>query len=126
MTSLKKHIVYTFLAIFVVTAFVGLSGVIGWVEIKPDTVKWVFALLIAQSATVIVTIIKAPEYFSEPEAIAQAKEEYLTKIEELQKQLTQSIKDRENMVAFFGSKILPDDPRHPLYNLLHNNNNPNP
>jgi hypothetical protein len=34
MTSLKKHIVYTFLAIFVVTAFVGLSGVIGWVEIN--------------------------------------------------------------------------------------------
>lgn len=108
MTSLKKHIVYTFLAIFVLTAVAGLSGVVGWVAVKLEVISWVFGLLIAQCATVIVAIIKAPEYFSEPEAIMKLKEEHLKEIEEFQTKLTKSIQDRENMIAYMASKIWPD------------------
>ena len=120
MTSLKKHIVYTFLAIFVLTAIAGLSGVVGWIDIKVEVIRWVFGLLIAQCATVIVAIIKAPEYFSEPEAITKFKEQQLKEIEELQNKLTKSLQDRENMIAYIGTKIMPDDPKHPFYEWLQN------
>ena len=93
MTNLKKHIVYTFLAVFVCSAITGLSGLIGWFDIEGEGVRWLFGLLIAQCATVIVAIIKAPEYFTEPEAIIKLKNEQAEAIEEIQVQLQQSIKD---------------------------------
>ena len=114
MTSLKKDIVYTFLAVFVVAAIVGLSGLIGWFDIEKEGVRWLFGLLIAQCATVIVAIIKAPEYFAEPEAIIKLTEEHQKEISELHRQLEQSIKDRENAMLYISSKILPDDPTHPF------------
>jgi hypothetical protein len=109
MITLKKHIVYTFLFIFVLTAVAGLSGIVGWVVIKPEVIKWVFGLLLAQCATVIVAIIKAPEYFSDPETITKLRETHLKEIEELQGKLTKSVQDRENMIAYMASKLYPDN-----------------
>ena len=107
MTELKKHIVYTFLVVFVMAAITGLSGLVGWFDIESEGVRWLFGLLIAQCATVIVAIIKAPEYFAEPDAVNQLKEKHLSDVAALQDELAKSSKDRES--TFMWARISADN-----------------
>ncbi|MGJ8678300.1 MAG: hypothetical protein ACSHX0_12330 [Akkermansiaceae bacterium] len=122
MTRLKKHIVYTFLAVFVFSAITGLSGLIGLFDIQNEGVRWLFGLLIAQCATVIVAIIKAPEYFTEPEAITKLQEEHFSVVAALQDELARCLKDRESTMSWVGTKIMPDDSAHPLYEWIKQRN----
>lgn len=122
MTRLKHHIVYTFLGVFLFAAATGLSGLIGWSNIESEGLRWLFGLLIAQCVAVIVATIKAPEYFAEPEAILKIKEEHAQVIADMQLKLNESLKDRENMVAWVGTKIMPDDPSHPYYEWIKHRN----
>jgi len=66
MTQLKKHIAYTFLAVFVCTAIIGIFGAIGVISIPATPLVTIFAFLAAQCITVIAAIIKAPNYFDDP------------------------------------------------------------
>jgi hypothetical protein len=115
MISLKKHIVYTLLFCYVCTMAAGLSILVGYSKVSDPTVIGIFTAFVAQTAAIIVAIIKAPEYFAEPEAISKLKKEHIAAISDLQTQLAKSMKDREDMIGFIGTKIMPDDPKHPLY-----------
>jgi len=74
MTQLKKHIAYTFLAVFVCTAIIGIFGAIGVISIPATPLVTIFAFLAAQCITVIAAIIKAPNYFDDPLVVTELKE----------------------------------------------------
>jgi len=122
MISLKKHIVYTLLFCYVCTMAAGLSILVGYSKVSDPTVIGIFTAFVAQTAAIIVAIIKAPEYFAEPEAVAKLQKEHAEAIAALQAQLAESLKDRENMISYIGTKIMPNDPRHPFYTWLEERN----
>src|SRR5438067_13601797 len=82
MTSLKKHIAYTFLAAFAVTAATAILGATGVVPIPQTGLIGIFTLVVTQCITVITALIKAPNYFDDPPAVAQARQEHAKDIEE--------------------------------------------
>ena len=118
MTLLKKHIVYVLLLCYAATVATGLYLVASGIKIEGSTILGIFSAIVAQTAAIIVAFIKAPEYFSEPEAIPKLQKEHADVVAGLNLQLQNSIKDRENMVAYIGTKIMPNDPKHPLYGWL--------
>ncbi|MCU0795519.1 MAG: hypothetical protein MUF31_06235 [Akkermansiaceae bacterium] len=122
MTSLKKHIVYTLLSCYTLTTISGICVLLGVFKVSDPAVIGIFAAAIAQTAAIIVAFIKAPEYFKEPEAIAKLKEEHLKAIAEIQGQLDKCLKDRENTLIWVGTKIMPDDSSHPLYEWIKQRN----
>jgi hypothetical protein len=115
MTSLKKHIVYTLLSCYVLTTLSGICVLVGAFKVSNPAVIGIFAAAIAQTAAIIVAFIKAPEYFKEPEAITKLQEEHFSVVAALQDELARCLKDRENMLTWVGTKIMPDDSAHPLY-----------
>lgn len=73
-----KHIfAYTFLVIYAVTAGSGMLMLVGKIPVAASSViTGVFGFLIAQTATLLVAIIKAPNYFDDPKAVEKLKEEH--------------------------------------------------
>jgi hypothetical protein len=118
MTALKKHIVYTLLGCYTLTTISGICVLLGAFKVSDPAVIGIFAAAIAQTAAIIVAFIKAPEYFKEPEAVTKLQDEHFKVVAEMQGQLDKCLKDRENMVAFISTKIMPDDPKHPFYGWL--------
>ena len=122
MTSLKKHIVYTLLGCYTLTTISGICVLLGAFKVSDPAVIGIFAAAIAQTAAIIVAFIKAPEYFKEPEAITKLQEEHFEVVAELQGQLEKCLKDRENTIAWVGTKIMPDDSAHPFYEWIKQRN----
>ena len=116
MTSLKKHIVYVLLASYVALTISGICLLFGFAKGVESTgsVIGIFATFITQTAAIIVAIVKSQEYFSDPEEVKKLEADYQQSITNLQSQLQTSLKDRENMIAYVATKILPDDPRQPF------------
>ena len=85
MTSLKKHIAYTFLVLLVASVATGIMGATGIVPIQQAGLIGLFSLSITQSVAVIIAIIKAPNYFDDPPAVAKLKQEHLNAMSHLQK-----------------------------------------
>ena len=83
MTQLKKHIAYTFLAVFVCTAIIGIFGAIGVISIPATPLVTIFAFLAAQCITVIAAIIKAPNYFDDPLVVTELKERHEGELRQL-------------------------------------------
>ena len=75
MIQLKKHIAYTFLGVFVVTAIIATLGALGIIPIPVTPLVSIFAFLVTQCIAVIAAIIKAPNYFEDPPAVAKLKEQ---------------------------------------------------
>ena len=122
MTALKKHIVYVLLTSYVALTAAGiclLFGVTKGVE-STGSVIGIFATFITQTAAIIVAIVKSKEYFTEPDAIQKLEASHMQTVADLQAQLAASLKDRENFIGYIGTKIMPDDPHHPLYLWLQN------
>jgi hypothetical protein len=83
MTQLKKHIAYTFLAVFVCTAIIGILGAIGIFPIPVTPLVSIFVFLVTQCITVIAAIIKAPNYFEDPPAVTKLKEQHEQAIQQV-------------------------------------------
>jgi hypothetical protein len=115
MTTLKKQIVYALLLCYISTVATGLYIIVGGSEVASPAIVGIFSAIVVQTAAIIVAFIKAPEYFTEPETITKLQKEHAAAVTELQTQLTKSLQDRENMLSWIGTKIMPDDPKHPLY-----------
>lgn len=115
MTKLKKQIVYALLLCYMATVATGLYVIMGGSEIASPAIVGIFSAIVVQTAAIIVAFIKAPEYFTEPEAITQLQKEHAKTVDDLQAKLTQSLQERENMIGWIGTKIMPDDPKHPMY-----------
>lgn len=115
MTILKKHIVYALLTCYVGTVATGLFMIVSGAEVPGTTVLGIFSAVVVQTAAIIVAFIKSPEYFAEPEAIANLEKKQIEEIKGLQSELAKSLQDRENLISYIGTKIMPDDPNHPLY-----------
>ena len=111
MLTLKKWIGYVLLACYVSTIFAGLSILVGLTKAANPAVIGVFSVIVAQTAAIIVAIIKAPEYFAEPEAIANLQKEHAEAITILQKQVSESQEAHRNFLSYIATKVLPDDPR---------------
>ena len=122
MTSLKKHIVYTLLVCYVLTTIAGLLVLVGLFKVSDPATIGIFAAAIAQTAAIIVAFVKAPEYFKEPDEITKLQEEHLSVVAALQDELAKCQKDRESILMWVGTKIMPDDSAHPLYDWLKERN----
>ena len=82
MTKLKKHIAYTFLVLLVISVGTAIMGATGIVSIPQTGLIGIFAVAITQCVTVITALIKAPNYFDDPPAVAQARQAHAQDIKQ--------------------------------------------
>jgi hypothetical protein len=87
---MKKHLFYTFLSLFVVTAVLTLGGLVGVLHISGVYLTALVTALLIESAGAMVAIFRKADFFTDDEnkqagTIARMREEYTT----LQKRLDQ-------------------------------------
>jgi hypothetical protein len=106
---MKKHLFYTFLFIFILTAFITLLGVINVVEIKEKYLNILFGTLILELIASVIALFKAADFFNETQSQPKDKNESETKaIKTIKSEIDNIVKQKDTSKNIDITKLSPD------------------